>query len=212
MNGAILVFLTSGLSGMLRGEFGSWVGGMVVGFLGGLSLGLDPIRHIIFTILCTGVCSLGYGKYIEALQTDKNALRGYFKITLLNMVYLIPAFVLVSMPYQLVIRDNLLLRGIGWGLLAWPFGLWLDDNMKKWKWFEGWDRWKCAEFLIWAIIGHVFFLNSEKNTPITQFPLIVNLFAIIGIFKFMTTEITNNITVMLFLCVALAINIAWYWR
>lgn len=208
----LLPLLTFGLSGMIRGEVGSWVGGMVVGFLGGLSLGLAPIRHIIFTILCTGVCSLGYGKYIKAVQTDKGALQGWLRLTGLNLLYLLPALCLLPMPYSQVVGDNLLLRGLGWGLLAWPCGLFIDDIMHKIKWFDEWDRWKCAEFAIWAIIGYVFWLNSDKNIPIQQFPLIINLFVILSIFKFMTTEKTNNATIMLFLLAGLGVNIAYYWR
>ena len=36
--------------------------------------------------------------------------------------------------------------------------------------------------------------------------------AIMAIFKFMTTEISNNVTVMLFLLATLSVNIMWYWR
>lgn len=200
-----MIITCFGLSGLCRGEFGSWTGGLVVGFLGGLSLGLDIIRLTIFTILCGLVFSQGWGKYIEAIQTGKNSFYGYMGLTWLGITYCLCGLILPNSPTDIVRLSSQHIFKLGWGLLAMPLALVVDSVAKVH--LKNWDSWKIAEFAMTGWLGFVFMNASYTRTPIPQFGLIVWLFALMGLYKFISTEIMNINTAMMFVILPFYINL-----
>ena len=194
----MIPFLTFGLAGMLRGEFGSWTGGMIVGFLGGLSLGLDISGLILFTLLNTLVFSMGWGKYIEAIQTGKRPIWGWTHLLKLNLLYLVCGLILPDKSFMVISgASHTVWQRLGWGLLAWPLAIIVDSGAKKY--LKNIDSWKLAEFTLTAVLGWTFYMAGGYHNPIHDFKAIVTLFTLMGLYKYFTTEIINYRLVMIML-------------